>query len=200
MFEREIRSVAHIKRWSIVKTHRDQSVAEHTYNVAMYANDILSYLDLSPIFHVAVLQQALWHDVDEIFTGDIPGPAKRALTHGKSQYKEVLGKWMDKIFGHFRHNRTGAGLSDLQQNIATAILKVADELDAACEMAAEFGMGNTNARPLIEQRQKAMLDHFDVLVSVASIDSQRAGKLRAMLVTAIVSAYEPSRAPTVFGE
>lgn len=142
----------------------------------------------------------LWHDVDEIFTGDIPGPAKRALTHKKSAWSDTLEKWMGRVFGDFRHTRTGQGMSAERENLAKAIIKTSDELDAACEMSAEWAMGNRNAQPLIEQRQAAMLDHYDLLVQLAGermLDVQRAGKLRAMLVMAVLSAAEPSRAPKV---
>jgi 5'-deoxynucleotidase YfbR-like HD superfamily hydrolase len=203
VFEREIRSVADIKRWSIVKTHRDQSVAEHTFNVAMYVNDICAYLKMDPDFYLNTLQMTLWHDVDEIFTGDMPGPAKRALTHKKSSFKEVIDGWMSKIFGNIRQHRDGSGMSAERDNLAHMIIKVADELDAACEMAAEFAMGNKHAQYLVESRQSAMLTNYELMADLAGprlLDPQRRDKLRSMLVVAVVSAAEANRAPMVFGE
>lgn len=65
-----------VKRWTIVRTIRDQSLAEHTFNVVMIARDIARRLDVDD---TKIIKYALDHDLDEILTGDIPTPAKDRL-------------------------------------------------------------------------------------------------------------------------
>ena len=67
-----------VKRYPISYVNRDQSVAEHSFNVlllAMYLIEQEGDKDLE----AAVMQYAIYHDIDEIETGDIPSPFKRRL-------------------------------------------------------------------------------------------------------------------------
>lgn len=64
-----------VSRWHIVRTVNHQSVAEHSFNVAMIAMEIgnrLGYQNWREKIAVAALE----HDLDEIHAGDIPTPAK----------------------------------------------------------------------------------------------------------------------------
>jgi len=65
-----------VKRWVIVRTAKDQSLAEHTFNVVMIARAICKELGVRDD---KVIKYALDHDLDEILTGDIPTPAKDRL-------------------------------------------------------------------------------------------------------------------------
>ena len=74
-----------VNRWHIVETSRPQSVAEHSFNVAMIAME-LAYL-IPSLSKPDVMAAALMHDIDEVVTGDIPTPTKERLgtvsTHQK---------------------------------------------------------------------------------------------------------------------
>ena len=65
-----------IKRWTIVRTIKEQSLAEHSFNVTMIARAICKELGVDD---TNVTKYALDHDLDEILTGDIPTPAKSRL-------------------------------------------------------------------------------------------------------------------------
>lgn len=201
MFEREIRDASFVKRWSIVRTIRDQSIAEHQYFVTMYANDIASALDLPQMLHLALLQQCLWHDLkDEIFTGDIPGPAKRALCPDKDSFKEKCRGWTHKVFGILGH-RDGTGLKSTEQNVVTAILKAADELDAACEMATEVQLGNQNCVIRVLPPMQRGLGHLDVAFDLIGTDPATRSKIRGAYQDAVrICQTGDSRGPNVFGE
>lgn len=150
MFERDIRDASHLKRWAIVRTLRDQSVAEHSFYVAVYTNDICISLNMPPEITLPAIQYALWHDVsDEIFTGDIPGPSKRALLgHGEAKraWSYVLNNWVGRVFNRV-DERMGKAPTDHGVTVQL-IVKLADWLDAAYEMAGEAQMGNSNAYPI----------------------------------------------------
>jgi 5'-deoxynucleotidase YfbR-like HD superfamily hydrolase len=124
-------------------------VAEHTFLVAHYANDLCVFLGVSTDIHLATLQMALWHDAkDEIFTGDLPGPNKRALLEAigpdaKKRWNEKLSQWVNQTFrayffrsgGHTAHTNSTSEVVEL-------IIKTADWLEASVKMATEVQLGN----------------------------------------------------------
>lgn len=149
MFEREITDGRFVNRWSIVRRLREQSISEHSHIVTLYANDIATYLDLPVNVRLAVALYAPWHDLcDEIFTGDSPGPNKRALfeamgQEAKDRYDARLREWRDRTFPDFEM-RTGLPLlRDLDDSLTVKlVVKTADWLEATVAMATETQMGN----------------------------------------------------------
>lgn len=67
-----------VKRYPISYTNRDQSVAEHSYNVLLIALWLIEE-EMDRDLEAEVIQYAIHHDMDEIETGDIPSPFKRRL-------------------------------------------------------------------------------------------------------------------------
>ena len=66
----------YVKRFHIVHTVKHQSIAEHSFNVAMIAREISVRFGRSEAaINMAVLA-AIYHDLDEVITGDIPTPTK----------------------------------------------------------------------------------------------------------------------------
>jgi 5'-deoxynucleotidase YfbR-like HD superfamily hydrolase len=80
MFDVRERMLAFVERWNVAPRLHRQSVAEHSYFVALYASDISAAMSLTAVERANVMDYALRHDLGEIVTGDMPGPAKRALT------------------------------------------------------------------------------------------------------------------------
>lgn len=73
----DLLGLADTKRWTVIKTLRNQSVAEHSFNVAIIAWELASRLEVSPQLLRQVLIWALIHDAPETYTGDVDGRAKR---------------------------------------------------------------------------------------------------------------------------
>ena len=69
-----------IKRWHMIDTCRQQSIAEHSANVALLAYHIAVFAP-GTYFGPAqnLLAPALFHDLPEVFMGDIPTHTKRHL-------------------------------------------------------------------------------------------------------------------------
>jgi hypothetical protein len=64
-----------VERWHIVNTSKSQNVGDHSFNVAHIAMELCVLIRREEwIPDVAVL--ALEHDLEEVFTGDIPTCAK----------------------------------------------------------------------------------------------------------------------------
>lgn len=137
--------MAYVPRWSIVRTIRQQYLAEHTFFVCMYANDIGVWLGLAMDEMGKLLQMALWHDMEEIFSGDLPGPCKRAGMDGfRQKWDDKLRHWLTKVFGNMgdRDGSTPRAKWRIPEEAFDAIIKLADMIDECCEMGTEIQMGN----------------------------------------------------------
>lgn len=146
MFEREIIDGQFVKRWGIVRLLREQSISEHSHLVTIYANDVATYLNLPLNIRLSVALYAPWHDLcDEIFTGDLPGPNKRALltAEARTRWDEITDTWAKRTFPNIMQ-RAGRDLlaDDKARKIVKLVVKVADWLEAATAMATETQMGN----------------------------------------------------------
>jgi 5'-deoxynucleotidase YfbR-like HD superfamily hydrolase len=67
-----------VKRWHVVKTSHPQTVAEHSFNVAIIAAELMEkmYNKVPPAIELRVMKLALLHDIHEVHSGDIPMTAK----------------------------------------------------------------------------------------------------------------------------
>ena len=104
-----------VDRFQTVSISRRQSVAEHTYNVAIIAIEIASKIPTVPTATVAIA--ALQHDLEEVMFGDITMPAKRRLAEAGLNYSKAKRKFL------------GPDIPVYEDNIM-AVVKAADWLDA----------------------------------------------------------------------
>lgn len=72
----DILRASDVQRWTIVRTVKKQTVAEHTFNVVMLARRIANILEIPD---EEIIKCALEHDLDEIMTGDMPAPVKKQM-------------------------------------------------------------------------------------------------------------------------
>lgn len=89
---------AAVKRWHMIDTTRQQTLAEHSANVAALAYLIAE--SLTPFFGepLKVSGTALLHDMTEVFTGDIPSHTKSRLTGVKELEDSVLPRpWKSEM-------------------------------------------------------------------------------------------------------
>jgi len=133
--------MANVERWQIMKTDRQQNVAEHTCNVMLIAMDILDRWEQHPDLAMdildrweqhpdlplgrlgdlgnirsGVLMACLYHDLPEVVLGDLPSPLKDAMGPAASQE-------LKNIEQSFEPSYPAAG-------IQASILKAADLMDA----------------------------------------------------------------------
>lgn len=115
---RRMRRLSHVKRWPTVPTLRTQSVAEHTLNVVYLARQLavmhVNYAE-EFAFRDVVMEQALFHDLDEAINGDEPGGTMKNYDY-KALVKEKGQIW--------------------------AVVKLADLLEALIFVREEQGMGH----------------------------------------------------------
>lgn len=119
--------MANVERWQIMKTDRQQNVAEHTCNVMLIAMDILDRWADHPetppetlrefgLMRSNVLMACLYHDLPEVVLGDLPSPLKDAMGPAASEE-------LKRIEQSFEPSYPKIG-------VASPVLKAADLMDA----------------------------------------------------------------------
>lgn len=97
----------HVKRWHMIRMSDKQSVAEHSYNVAMLTIKMLRDLDRDGTYGItaeeqlAVLEWALCHDIHEIEHGDVPSPS--GVDRGRTEH----------VFWNKRRREVGPSLESM---------------------------------------------------------------------------------------
>lgn len=105
----------HVKRWSLVATTAESNVASHSFNVAAIAMAIYQRIPGATDFGAhSICYHAMLHDVDEVFTGDIPTPTKTAM--------RAAGVEPNKLFA-------GQGSNSVIPPHMKPLIKIADLID-----------------------------------------------------------------------
>ena len=138
------RDMAYVPRWVILRRHRQQYLAEHSYFVAIYAQQVARLIQYEDLYEVVWF--ALLHDIDETITGDIPGPIKRAA-FDKTKARSVMQDVMIDKFG--ADITTDASFTNDE---VRAIVSVADSIEEICYLMEEMSMGNKDwIKPVIDE-------------------------------------------------
>lgn len=98
-----------VKRWHIVNTTKDQTLAEHHALVSGIATMLLFavFPDPDKKMVAEVMYRALVHDIDEVHTGDIPSCAKDH--EPATDLIEALIKVADSIESYWWIHNNGTG-------------------------------------------------------------------------------------------
>lgn len=142
MFERELRDLIYTPRWNVgfVRTTRQQSVVEHSYYVAIYASEIADVIQWKGDKE-SLLMYALYHDVDESSSSDLPMPLKKYMKKSLGVGYFLVQKWINKV-NQWRCPSTVKWLSPNEE--IEEIVKIADILEACVFLAEEASFGNNN--------------------------------------------------------
>jgi len=126
-----------VRRFHTLPSHKDDTVAQHSFGVAWFCWLLDSRSPSSNL-----LMAALAHDLAEQSTGDIPAPAKRALG-----IKEQFDSYEATIFAANRMPNFDGMLNDAERRT----LKIADCMDGAMRCIYEIKMGNTFMRKPLQR-------------------------------------------------
>jgi 5'-deoxynucleotidase len=152
-----------INRWPLMRNVRTENVSEHSLQVAFVAHALAVIKnkkfngDVNPE-RIALL--AMYHDVSEVITGDLPTPTKYYNPQITVEYKKI-----EKIAQHKLLNMLPEELQDdfktlidddFYSEAEKNIVKQADALCAYLKTIEELSAGN-NEFKLAEQRLKETL-------------------------------------------
>ena len=137
-----------INRWSLMRNTETENIQEHSLEVAMVAHNLAALkneyfggnLDINK---VAVI--AMYHEVSEIFTGDMPTPIKYFDPKLRSLYGEVetlaqekmLSRLLDPLQSFYKPY-----ILDAETLPEWPIVKAADTLSAYMKCVNELHAGN----------------------------------------------------------
>ena len=163
-----------INRWPLMRNIRTENVQEHSLQVAMVAHSLAlirnKYFDgqLDP-YKIATI--AMFHDVSEVLTGDLPTPVKYYNPAIQAEYKKIEQiaeqKLIDMAPTDFHDDY--AALIDHQQHsqdevfivkaadVICAYLKTLEELSAGNQ---EFGLAKKRLDKILKDYHSAEVDYF----------------------------------------
>lgn len=136
----------HIKRWGIMHSLIPDYLSSHSVEVAFLAHSLAiignKYFDKKyDCDRIAV--KAMYHDVPEIFTGDIPTPVKYFSVETKTAYTAVEEASIDKLMGmlpsEFREEYIALFNNSAEEHV---LIKAADRLSAYIKCLEENNYGN----------------------------------------------------------
>lgn len=142
--------LCHVPRWVTVPLLRPQSVAEHSFRVAIIAMAILRSMGKLPEMSITCMS-AILHERAEALTGDIPAPNKKGSATD-------LG-----------------GGPDQPHSLGEYVLKLADLIEAFSYLGS-YGLDTTrkqeildNYREAIQGQMRTMQDKFTQVGEIATL-------------------------------
>ena len=151
----------YIRRWSLMRSSREENIMEHSQQVALFAH-ALAVIDTqvcgnAPDISKTVLY-ALYHETSEVMTGDLPTPIKYFNNEIHGAYKQLEERACDKLLDMLP--------APLRGGIAPFV-KAADKLSAYVKCLEELKAGNAEFRKAKESiegelrgRKMPCLDYF----------------------------------------
>jgi len=148
----------YIVRWSLMRSTVQENIQEHSHMVAVLAHAL--GLIRREVFggaadpeHLAAI--ALFHDMPEILTGDLPTPIKYHSRSIKSAYDEVEAVAVDKLLGTLPEPLRPAyrELLTAPERPEYELVKAADKLSAYLKCVEERRAGN---REFLSAEQSAL--------------------------------------------
>ena len=140
----------YIDRWGLMRNARAESLSEHSANVASIAHVLseiaVSQFNADDVRTERVTVTALYHDISETLTGDMPTPVKYRNDEIKQSYKAVEREAEEQIIrmvpetiqNDMETYVKGIGLTQHEK----AIIKAADKIGALIKCIEEAQSGN----------------------------------------------------------
>ena len=155
----------YIRRWSLMRSSRDENVTEHTQQVAVFAH-ALAVIDRevfggSPDVEKTVLL-ALYHESSEVMTGDLPTPIKYFNREIHGAYKQLEERAERKLLAMLPEELRGAFSPCVMpdaQSYEYRLVKAADKLSAYIKCVEELKAGNNEFRDAAAQTRRALEDY-----------------------------------------
>ena len=138
----------YINRWGLMRNTQNENLLEHSSECAMLAHALA--LIGNTYFGKAynadkIAVKALYHDISEIFTGDLPTPVKYHNTYISESYKDIeksaSGKLISKLPDKLKSEYESA-LDHESEESEKIIIKAADKLCALIKCVDEISNGN----------------------------------------------------------
>lgn len=152
----DIRNTECVSRWHMVRMHRPQSLAEHSYRVALYAARMATGLHGTAVLAshewAQLYMWALLHDAEELDYGDTPTVTKKKFVCPDFQYE-------------FWGERGSPAPDRFISPDVKALVKVADILEAVLHYE-EYGYDDTNHGLPIKLQLMQSLENYAMKLEI----------------------------------
>lgn len=155
-----------IPRWALMRNTRQENISEHSHEVAVLAHALALLTNAhygGQVDPAVCVLLAVYHDVPEILTGDMPTPVKYATPAIREAYRQVEQAACNRLLSCLPEELRGEYRPLLTETAGTPeerrIVKAADKLSALIKCVEETGQGNREfaaARRATEKAIRAM--------------------------------------------
>ncbi len=154
-----------IHRWALMRNTRFENISEHSHEVAVLAHALALMTNRhygGQVDAEKCVLLAVYHDVPEILTGDMPTPVKYYNPAIRAAYRQVEEAACDKLLELLPADLRGAYDSLLrpdEDSVEWRMVKAADKLSALIKCIEETAQGNrefASARRATEEAIRAM--------------------------------------------
>ncbi len=156
----------YITRWALMRNTRAENICEHSQDVAVLAHALAVLTNRRFAGHVdegRCVLLAMYHDVPEILTGDLPTPVKYYNPAIRDAYRQVETVAADKLLGMLPEDIQADYRPLLQPDNEwqeeRRLVKAADKLAALIKCVEELRQGNmefAKARKATEEAIRAL--------------------------------------------
>lgn len=149
-FDERFDQINNISRWNGMLRLKEETVAHHSFIVAWFARVLSEEIFNHSVPKLTITSFALFHDFDEIFTGDIIHPVKYNQFNG-TEIRKLLNEYngfvIDNEFPKHvskSNNFMNVMLKDEVPMYAKAVVKLCDWLSMKFYLLKEIKLGNHN--------------------------------------------------------
>ena len=155
----------YINRWGLMRNLRNENLTEHSAECAMLSHALAlvgnKYFGKNYDENkIAVC--ALYHDMSEIFTGDLPTPVKYFNASIRDSYKSLernaLENALSKLPEELYEDYSDVLLFEELDSEAKEIVKAADKLCAYLKCVEEYKNGNNEFKKALESSEKIVTE------------------------------------------
>jgi len=155
---------AHIHRYSSIPILLKESVAEHSFYVAIYTQVLCDYLKVAGDNRRVAIEAALLHDIEECLTGDFLRSFKKSGGELEKQIKKAAETCAFKVIGEmFNHSDVvptffwGGAKGNHTEG---RIVQMADFLSVVSYLSKESALGNRYAQQMMSTELMVYLNTF----------------------------------------
>ena len=139
-----------IKRWGLKRNAHEENVMEHSWEVSVIAHTLALIKNRYYGGNVdanAIAAAALYHDITEVITGDLPTPIKYHSKEINTAYKEIEKRAEKELLAllpaELQEDFQALIQHDKMPEAHVQIIKAADKISAYLKCQAELKAGNT---------------------------------------------------------
>lgn len=166
-FNALVSRMKYIRRWSLMHASRTESLSEHAADTAILAHTlclIAQKITGTPVRPETVAVAALYHDAQEILTGDMPTPVKYKNERLRKAYKALEDESAAALLGYLpaqlRGEMAGYVTGSLLTEAEAKLLKAADRLSALIKCTEEVQAGNREFAAALTQQRAALKEMY----------------------------------------